>query len=544
MEADKKIEEKTVVGEKIFGVDLGTTNSVSCILEGGNPKIIINSLGSRLTPSVVAFSNKKELLVGEVAKRQAILNTKNTFSSIKRLIGLKFSEIKKLTTNFRFEITADEMDRILIHCPILHRFFSPEEISAHLLRKLKTDASAYLGTQVSKAVITVPAYFNDSQRQATKDAGTLAGLDVLRILNEPTAAALAYGIKRDKNELILVFDLGGGTFDISILEIGPNIFEVLATSGDTFLGGDDFDSRIAEYLQTLYDIKIEKNNQENSIKNKQENSIKLQALQRILEASERAKIELSTLQFTEINLPFICISPEKFVNIETVIERSTFEKICEDLFKRCKEPIFKALNDAKLNKEDINQILLVGGSTRIPAIRKMLKEIFNLPLNETVNPDEVVAIGAAIQAGILAGEITDLILLDVTPLSLGIETIGGLMTTVIPRNTSVPVKRAEMFSTTSDGQTSVEIHVLQGEKPIAANNRSLGIFTLEEIPIAPKGIPQIRVSFELTSDGLLLVSARDDKTNLEQSISIEGSSVLSQKEIENLLQNEQDQTNL
>jgi molecular chaperone DnaK len=508
---------------KIIGIDLGTTNSVAAAMEGANPKIIINAEGSRLTPSVVAYTTKKELLVGLMAKRQAVINPTNTFSSVKRFIGLKFDEVSSEINRVSYTVIADKNKRIKINCPILNKDFSPEEISAHILKKLKTDASTYLNTEISQAIITVPAYFNDSQRQATKDAGSIAGLEVLRILNEPTAAALIYGLKRDKNQIVLIFDLGGGTFDVSVLEVGPDMLEVLSTSGDTHLGGDDFDERITKYILDEF------------LKN---NSIDLstdkQALQRIIEASERAKIELSNLQSTIINLPFIHISPEGIKNIDMSLERSLFENLTKDLILKCKNPILKALNDAKLEEENIDEIILVGGSTRIPAVRNLLKDLFKKPLNETVNPDEVVAMGAAVQAGIIAGEITDLILLDVTPLSLGVETLNGIMTTMIQRNTSVPVKKSEIFSTSLDQQQSVDINVLQGEDKLAKNNRSLGVFTLAGIPAAPKGIPRINVTFQLDVNGLLSVYAKEEESNIEQSIKIEGSSVLSKEEIEKL----------
>jgi len=510
------------VNDKIIGIDLGTTNSVCAILEGGNPKIIINSEGFRTTPSIVAYTPKKELLVGQIAKRQTILNPLNTFSSVKRFIGSKYNEVLNDIEKVSYKVKKNNSDKIVIHCPILNQDFTPEEISSEILKKLKVDASKYLNTNISQAIITVPAYFDDSQRQSTKDAGSLAGLNVVRILNEPTAAALAYGLKRDKNEIVLIFDLGGGTFDISILEITKDVIEVLATSGNTHLGGNDFDQCLVNYIISDFEqkYKINLNNDK-------------QAVQRILEAAERAKIELSTINSTSINLPFIHITEEnEILNLDINIDRNLFENLIKDLVSQCKEPIFKALKDANLSESDLNEIILVGGSTRIPMVRELLKSIFNKPLNESINPDEAVAIGAAIQAGIVAGEIVDLILLDVTPLSLGVELEGGMMATVIPRNASVPVEKSEIFTTSSDNQKSVEINVLQGEHKLSKNNKSLGLFRLDNIPDGPKGKPRIKVTFSLDVNGILSVSAVEQESGQKQSVTITNSSNLSKDELD------------
>ena len=514
-----------LTSRKIIGIDLGTTNSVVAVLEGANPNVIPNAEGNRTTPSIVAYTPGGETLVGQIAKRQAVLNPENTFSSVKRFIGCKFEEIEGEVDRMSYQVKKDTSGNIKIYSPSVKKDFSPEEISAVVLKKLATDASRYLKENVTQAIVTVPAYFNDSQRLATKDAGTIAGLEVLRILNEPTAAALAYGLDKKKNEVVLIFDLGGGTFDVSILEVGDEVFEVLATSGDTHLGGDDFDQLIVNYIMTTF----QETEGLNLYKDKQ-------ALQRVIEASEKAKIELSTLQSTRISLPFICLEANIPRHIDLEFDRSKFEDLSRNLLQRCKQPVEKALQDAKLTKANIDQIILVGGSTRIPAVRNLLTDYLGKPLNQTVNPDEVVAMGAAVQAGILAGEITDLILLDVTPLSLGVETMGGLMTTIINRNASIPVKQSEVFSTGADFQETVEIHVLQGERPFAKDNKSLGIFRLKGIPSAPKGVPKISVTFQLDVNGLLAVSAREEKSGQEQSIKIEGASVLAREEVSKMIQ--------
>ena len=507
------------MAKKIIGIDLGTTNSVVSVLEGANPNVIPNAEGNRTTPSVIAYTPNGEILVGQLAERQGVVNQDNTFYSVKRFIGCTFDEIKGEISRISYQV-KDDNGKIKIYCPALKKDFSPEEISASVLKKLVLDASKYLKETVTQGIITVPAYFNDSQRLATKDAGTIAGLEVLRILNEPTAAALAYGLDKKKNEVVLIFDLGGGTFDVSILEVGDEVFEVLATAGDTHLGGDDFDQTLVDYVITDFKVK-------EGIDLYKEK----QALQRIIEAAERAKVELSTLQSTRINLPFIYIDGQTPKNIDIEIDRSKFETLSKTLLQNCKIPVLKALEDANLTKKDIDEVILVGGSTRIPAVRNLLTDLLGKPLNETVNPDEVVALGAAVQAGILAGEITDLILLDVTPLSLGVETMGGLMTTIINRNASIPVKQSEVFSTGVDNQDSVEIHVLQGERPFSKDNKSLGIFKLNGIPSAPRGIPKINVTFQLDVNGLLSVSAREETSGQEQSIKIEGASTLARDEV-------------
>ena len=510
---------------KVVGIDLGTTNSVVAAIEGGQPSVIINAEGLRTTPSIVAYTKKQELLVGQIAKRQAVINPENTFFSVKRFIGSKEGEVSAESKKLPYKVTKDQNDNIKIKCPALNKDFSPEEISAQVLRKLINDATNYLGQEVTQAVITVPAYFNDSQRQATMDAGKIAGVEVLRIINEPTAASLAYGLDKKQNETILVFDLGGGTFDVSILEVGDGIFEVLSTAGDTTLGGDDFDNVLVKWLM-------------NDFKNKEgidlDNDI--QALQRLTEASEKAKIELSTVEKTTIHLPFITADKTGPKHIEKELTRDIFENLCKDLINRCRIPVEKALNDARLDKADINEVVLVGGSTRIPAIQKLVESLTGKKPNQSVNPDEVVAIGAAIQAGILAGEIKDILLLDVTPLSLGVETLGGVMTKIIARNTTIPVKKSEMFSTAVDNQTNVEIHILQGERELVSGNKSLGNFRLDGIPAADRGVPQIEVTFDIDVDGILSVKAREKETGVEQAITIQGASNLNETEVQKMLE--------
>jgi molecular chaperone DnaK len=510
---------------KVVGIDLGTTNSVVAAIEGGQPTVITNAEGFRTTPSIVAYTKKEELLVGQLAKRQSVVNAENTFFSVKRFIGCKADEVFEESKELPYKVIKDNNGNIKIKCSSLNKDFSPEEISAQVIRKLITDAKEYLGQDVTKAVITVPAYFNDSQRQATVDAGKIAGIEVLRIINEPTAASLAYGLDKKQNETILVLDLGGGTFDVSVLEVGDGIFEVLSTAGDTNLGGDDFDKALVRWLVEDFQAKEGTNLMKD-----------IQALQRLTEAAEKAKMELSNVEKTTINLPFITADKTGPKHIQQDLTREKFEILCKDLIDRCRIPVEKALKDAKLDKSGINEVVLVGGSTKIPAIQQLVESLTGKKPNKSVNPDEVVAIGAAIQAGILAGEITDILLLDVTPLSLGVETVGGIMTKLISRNTTIPVKKSEVFSTAADNQTNVEIHVLQGEREVVSGNKSLGNFKLEGIPEAPKGRPQIEVTFDINVDGLLSVTAKENESGKEQTVTIQGSSNLSENEIETMLQ--------
>jgi molecular chaperone DnaK len=508
---------------KVVGIDLGTTNSCVAVMEGGKPTVIANAEGFRTTPSVVAYTKNQDQLVGQIAKRQAVMNPDNTFYSVKRFIGRRVDEVNEESKEVSYSVEKAGSN-VKVKCPVLDKQFAPEEVSAQVLRKLAEDAGKYLGETVTQAVITVPAYFNDSQRQATKDAGKIAGLEVLRIINEPTAAALAYGLDKKSNERILVFDLGGGTFDVSVLEVGDGVFEVLSTSGDTHLGGDDFDKVIVDHLADSF-----KSNEGIDLRQDK------QALQRLTEAAEKAKIELSSATQSEINLPFITATPEGPKHLDLTLTRAKFEELASKLIDRCRVPVEQALKDAKLSAGELDEIVMVGGSTRIPAVLELVKRITGKDPNQTVNPDEVVAVGAAIQGGVLAGEVKDILLLDVTPLSLGVETLGGVMTKMIPRNTTVPTKKSETYSTAVDGQTNVEIHVLQGEREMASDNKSLGTFRLDGIPPAPRGVPQIEVTFDIDANGILSVTAKDKGSGKEQSISITGASTLSEQEVENMV---------
>ena len=512
---------------KIIGIDLGTTNSVVSVMEGGEPTVIPSAEGGRLFPSVVAFIKSGERLVGQIAKRQAVVNPENTIFSIKRLMGRRDDEpeVEKARQVLPYKIVRGQGGDARIRIPQTGKEYTPQEISAMILRKLKQDAEAYLGEPVTQAVITVPAYFNDSQRQATKDAGQIAGLEVLRIINEPTASSLAYGLDKKEEETILVFDLGGGTFDISILDVGEGVVEVQATSGDTFLGGDDWDQRIVDYVADEF-------RKDQGIDLREDR----QALQRLKEAAEKAKIELSTVLETEINLPFVTADASGPKHLQMKLTRAKLEQLTEDLVQRCRGPFEQALKDAKLTASDLNEVVLVGGATRMPMIQDLVRELTNKEPHKGVNPDEVVSIGAAIQAGVLAGEVKDVLLLDVTPLTLGLETLGAVMTVLIERNTTIPVRKSETFSTATDGQTAVTIHVLQGERPMAADNMSLGQFNLEGIPPAPRGVPQIEVTFDIDANGILNVSAKDKATGKEQQVTITATTNLSEAEVERLVQ--------
>jgi molecular chaperone DnaK len=511
---------------KIVGIDLGTTNSVVAVMEGGEPTVITTSEGGRLTPSMVAFNKNGERLVGQTAKRQATINPENTIFSVKRFIGRRFedSEVQEEKARLPYNIVKGPQNDVRIEIPQTGRSYTPQEVSAMILGKMKKDAEDFLGEPVTQAVITVPAYFNDSQRQATKDAGKIAGLEVLRIINEPTAAALAYGLDKKSDETILVFDLGGGTFDVSILEVSEGLIEVVATNGDTHLGGDDWDRAIVDWIVSEF-------LRDQGIDLKQDR----QALQRVREAAEKAKIELSSTMQTEINLPYITADASGPKHLQMTLTRAKFEQLTEGLLERVKRPFTQALQDAGLAAETLDAVVLVGGSTRMPMVQELVRSLTGKEPNKSVNPDEVVAIGAALQAGVLAGDVSDVLLLDVTPLSLGLETLGGVMTTLIPRNTTIPTRKSEVFSTAEDSQTAVDIHVLQGERPMAKDNNALGVFRLDGIPPAPRGVPQIEVTFDIDANGILNVTAQDKATGKSQNITITASTNLSESDVQRMV---------